>query len=229
MFYKTAWMRDTMDYNIMDVKEGIVVPVKTFNIDFNKRTQEMFTSFAGVTPGHIDPELNVFEEIWNTDEDWVYQTKIYEHEEDGFNFKYRYLIHAQAFGESFEDDENFDQEHDIGVGLYLVLTPDSMDPEKLFEIAQCYGMEDNLDQVRCFEIQDYGEGVFLGGTEGMIRGEAWEGISYEEIPKMVNLISNCIDAIDGMRGFWLDRLQNQLGDTGWSKIHEVIKEQPVEE
>lgn len=184
-----------------------------------------FTSFDGIEPGKIEDKSDLFECVLENYPDYIYETKKeYEHEKDEyegieFSFKYKYMIQIKGYGEYFQDDENFDQENSFGAAVYLVISPENLSCKNKYKIAECMGSEDKLSYS---DIVEYGSGVMMGHTEGIYRGEEFDGFSEDDIPKVVNLIANCLDGYEMIRGFRMDKPFNAVGWTGWTTIHELL-------
>ena len=182
------------------------------------------TMMGTATPCGIDTKLNLFENIYDTGEDVVFQTtKIYEHVEEGLNFKYRYLIKVTNVNDDPINDAKF------GAYVYLVLMPDSFNEITRTNICEFCGVE--YEKLECVDIIEYGCGVLMAWTNGMLVNDAETNFfDYEEVSKLVNLVSNVVEHIDMMRGFCLDAPYNALGDTGWDTIKDIkIEEAEAED
>ena len=91
----------------------------------------------------------------------------------------------------------------------MVVAPKSICEEVLNEIkAITDGYTEYQDITQC------GLGITM----------AWENnlISEKEVDNKILEAMNCIQVIDGLRGFHLDRVWNQLGTNGWNMIEYVI-------
>jgi hypothetical protein len=178
------------------------------------------TMIGTTTPCGIDINLNLFENIYDTGEDVVFQTtKVYEHIEEGLNFKYRYLIKVTRVNDDFTNDDPINSDI-FGAYVYLVLMPDSLNELTRTNICEFCGIE--YDKLECADIIEYGCGVLVAWTNGMLVTDAETNFfDYEEVSRLVNLVSNVVEHIDMMRGFCLDAPYNALGNTGWDTIKDI--------
>jgi hypothetical protein len=186
-------------------------------------------SFAGVTPQVIDKSLNLFKEIYNDDGRIYLETAYtYQHVEDGLIFEYKYVLAINDYAQWMD---SIDPEFPYFAELYLIPTPESLDKQVLEELAGSNGVEP--DEVLIYDLVIEGDSVMLGATEGLYQimdrntgnmtdNEVCEGFTEEDIPTIINLVSNVISAIDMVRGFYLDRVINGVGWTGWDVIQELV-------
>ena len=190
--------------------------------------------FAGVAPQGLDKSLNLFKEIYNDDGRIYLETAhTYQHVEDGLIFEYKYVLSITDYS-TWMDSINPDFPY--FAELYLIPTPESLDKGVLKELAECNGIEQ--DEVTIYDLIIEGDSVMLGATEGLYQimdanagkmkdNEVYEGFTEEDIPELINLVSNVIDAIDMVRGFYLDRVFNGIGWNGWDVIQKLVNGQEL--
>ena len=149
----------------------------------------------------------LFEKVAEFDDgdDIYYQTtKVYEHTEKGFNYKYRYVlrflnIHFDCFGLN----EDADQEPEYCAYVYLVLMPESIRDDIKQEI--CKYQEVRPEDLQCINIARYGCVSNLLFTEDVLgKTENNNYCKYEEIPQSLELFSRAIECIDPHKELYLN-------------------------
>lgn len=136
----------------------------------------------------IEDDFTLEEE---TDDLVVYvSNEIYHHNEDpNYNFNYQFVIDASRV-----DDMTV-------YSLSIVLTFDSLSEERKKDIVNMCGTDTP-------NILD----VFYYGAMIMLHSECTE----EEYDKNVmDKIASMVSMVNSLRGFYLDKEQNQIGTTGW--------------
>lgn len=130
-------------------------------------------------------------------------------DDNGLKFNYRYVID----GGTYFDDGKVHRFYN----LLLVVCPKSLCKEKLESVLDCCGI--NVDEANCCDVADYGLSVPMGGVEFEYDEENDEGWNDE----VLNNIANVFETIDRLRGFYLDKPMNRLGNTGWDLLYEAVQ------
>lgn len=163
----------------------------------------MIDSIFGIKPSTIKPEAlenNFIERYFESDNAFFETKETFHHEEDGLVFDYKYIIEAVWCDGS------------IFYGLYLVPDAKSLAPEKLTSVAKCSGIEE--DEVDYYDIFSYGINILVGN---------YEDKDCEDIKEdIINLIANIYTFVDGMFGFYMDKIQNRIGTSGWDMLNDYI-------
>jgi len=153
---------------------------------------------------------DVFELIYDNDDDIYFQTKkTYLHEEEGLNFKYKYLVscHYREF-----EDEN-DNNHLLQLSMIV-------DEFSLADEVKEYILGGDEYEITNVDIFENTFPIPFGYEE--IRLEFKEWLEQPLLIDKLNTISVLMDMFDGIRGFWLDRVWNGIGSTGWDSIKYCI-------
>jgi len=120
----------------------------------------------------------------------------YEHDEEGFKFKYRYCIEV-----------NWVDENEYLYSLMLVPTCESVNKEKQESVLSSGGCDE------IYDVCSYGCNVSM--CSACEKSETWdEGI----VTKMMSIV----EVINSLRGFYLDRYVNRIGNTGWDMLDDFI-------
>lgn len=147
-------------------------------------------------------------------ESYYITKKTYNHEEDGLNFKYKYVVRVEDLYELSGCDEHKGK---FAINLYLVPTTDSMNESVLSRVKLSCGIDDD-DELNVADIISYG----LGAN---ILSEIVPNCRYidgTKVNEKLLAIANLLETIDSMRGFFLDRAWNRIGTTGWDVLKEMI-------
>lgn len=160
---------------------------------------------------------NEFKKIYETDSELFFLSKkTFHHEEEDFNFDYKYAISIMDI--SFLTGE----ESPYTVGLYLVVSPNSLCSSSAESIADYADWSDNevSDEWKYKDIVDYGLGVLMASSEVEYTEGDWDELEVlqEEIKNVVAVYK----VIDSLRGFYLDKPMNMIGTNGWDFINECI-------
>lgn len=141
-----------------------------------------------------------FDEVY-FDEDNVFfvSKETFKHEEEGLTFNYKYAIQA-AYCEGR-----------IYYSLELVPCADSLCEKKRNDIISSCGCED--EEISIYDIVSYGCSVSMG----------CESVESEEIDeRYFDLIASVFETTDRLRGFYLDKYVNRIGNTGWDLLEDFI-------
>lgn len=178
-------------------------------------------SFAGIVPSYIDASLNVFETLFEDEEIILQSVKTYEHEEDGFNFKYKYILRIQNYFCSSRMVEVEEEVNVYGADLSLMPIVESIDDSYLEKVASC--CSEDPENITNYDVFSYGGFVTMGATQGVDDyQDEFKGFSEADIPAVIALVSNVLETIDGMRGFYLDKVFNKINWNGWDVLNEIV-------
>lgn len=151
----------------------------------------------------VKPMLDAFDEEYRDDKydiGALYVSKrTFLHEEEGMTFEYKYLIEVVAF-----DGKTY-------YSLCLCPTQAYLHHNIIEGIFGMCGFDDSM----CLNDIDYGDIISYCGAI-QFGCEEREGEKIDD--EVINLIANVYETIDGLRGFYLDKPQNMLGNNGWDKI-----------
>ena len=133
----------------------------------------------------------------------------------------KYVIEVMDFREFCDEDK-------VTVNLMIVPTLQSLSEKNRKSVVDQFG-----DDIPTFDITEdiarYGLQVALGGEEFEVDDEDSDWEDREEIRECLNGIANIFETINSMRGFWLDRIQNGIGNTGWDFLNDYINDQSFTE
>lgn len=169
------------------------------------------------------PWSDKFELVHDWDEERWYASKetLLHDEGDDFTFKYKYLIDVLIYGDS---------KAYVGYNLIMMPTPEYWDEKCIENIAEQLGYD--IEQTRKFmadnpdaamiELASYGKCVHVGGPacQYFEEFENWDDVVVRD--EVLNAIATVITPIDRMRGFYLDRYVNRIGETGWDELHCIL-------
>ena len=135
---------------------------------------------------------------WDDTEAWMSKEVFHHDVEDDpkDNFDYRYMIEAYQC----EDDGN------TYYHIYMVPCYSSLSDKMKKNVLDCAGVEP--EDINDRDVFDYGCMIVLDS-------EKQEG---EYNPETMDKIATVYKCIDSLRGFYLDRFQNRIGNTGWDML-----------
>ena len=135
---------------------------------------------------------------WDDTEAWMSKEVFHHDVEDDpkDNFDYRYLIEAYYC----------EEENKTYYCLYLIPCYSSLSEKMKANVLDCAGVEPE-------DIND--RDVFDYGCQLVLARESQEG---EYNPETMDKIASVYKCIDRLRGFYLDRFQNRIGNTGWDML-----------
>lgn len=129
------------------------------------------------------------------------------HEEEGMTFEYKYLIQIDAF-----DGSTY-------YSLHLCPTQAYLHHNIVDSIFAMCGFDEN----NCPNDIDFSDIISYCGAIQMGKTYIKEGEKIDD--EVINLIANVYETIDGLRGFYLDRKQNMLGNNGWDKLNYFLNDE----
>ena len=187
----------------------------------------MLREFGGVST-YLE-EVNVeehFEERCN-DAGYLFLLgkKEFQHEEEGLNFKYRYAIRVLDL-EELSGEEGAP----ILIELLLVPSPESLCEKAIEDVGESFdwGRGDLLIECKYWDIAEYSYAVRM--LEDSIKGvteDKYDLLELEPVKAKIEALVAVYEAVDGMRGFYLDRAWNLIGTTGWDTLNNAINNEPL--
>lgn len=139
--------------------------------------------------------FNRLREIDN-DYQFTYQTKVY----NNGDFNYRVFINIVDYNKAAGVNGFF-------VNVCIAKTVRSLKASQVKDILKCFGI-DNKSNLSDFDVFDYGYNACI--TKHPSRVE-----TIQEAKNIANSFKENIDIYTRLIGFYLDRPQNMIGDTGW--------------
>lgn len=174
-------------------------------------------NFDGISMDKINKEAlnNNFNCIWDDNERTVYLSKeTYDQGEEDpeYNFNYKYFI--------IKDLIDFDEKPmSVRIGIELVPAIESIHPDKLKDLAEEFGIEVEDITYQDLSFGDYG--IILSYEDVPIKDESeWDS---KKVNKKLNIAANCVNTINSLRGFFIDKKQNLVGLTGWNYIYQLTR------
>lgn len=180
-----------------------------------------------------DAELPKWDDIWELvcefDEEIVFQTKkTYLHEDEcefgNFTFEYKYVL-VCAYNEDYSKDTE-EEQYNWYLELYMCPLIKCLNPKIIEDLVMYNGVE--LENLNLYDL-------ILTKQCPLLEHSKFENCDYDFVisPNFESLLSTqgeeilskagvCIDLIDSMRGFCLDKIENGLGNTGWDFLKELI-------
>lgn len=166
--------------------------------------------------------LDLFEEYYNDAGEMIaFSKEVFEHGfdyEDNYKFKYKLCIKAIAMSEFLADDE--EGHNDVHVELYIVPLPEYLNSKIKEEIMDYMGVE----EIDVYDIISYGSCPCLDEDCLTLNDDAefYDVTENQEVVKMLNACATTCEAINNLRGFYLDRTWNLIGNTGWDLLDNMI-------
>ena len=165
---------------------------------------------------------DLFEEYYNDCGELVaFSKEVYEHgfdDEDYYKFKYKLCIKVMAMSEFVAEDE--DGHNDVHFELSLVPLPEYLNSKIKDEIADCMGVE----EIDVYDIVSYGCCPYLDRDCLTLNDDAelYNVTESEEVIRMLDACATASGTINSLRGFYLDRAWNMIGNTGWDLLDNMI-------
>ena len=139
------------------------------------------------------------EDFFESDHAFFVSKETFTHEDDGLNFDYKYAIEADYC------------EGKIFYMLNLVPCANSLNKAKLESVASCSGVDES--EVNIYDICAYGCSVMMG----------CESVESEDVDEhYLNVIASVFESVDRLRGFYLDKYVNRIGNTGWDLLDDFV-------
>ncbi len=187
--------------------------------------------FAGYRPGNPEQIISwkeKFDEIYNDGGQLTLLSKgTYEAEadEDMPAFEYRYIIKAmdlQAFGSD---------QKTICFRLYLCPLRKYWEPEVLKDLSEDNNKDWFFEDAAESGILPHIGEEYLDYTDSDVKpdenGNKWYDYFYHitnwaKANEMLNVIATVLYPMDRTRGYGLDQIWNQLGNTGWDLLEYIL-------
>ena len=151
--------------------------------------------------------------------------KEYEHVEDGLTFKYRYIIRALDLTEATGEDGE-----PIVVELLLTPTHDSLCEEERKSISESmmWSSHGLSDEWKTIDIAEYGSAVTMECEAiELVNEDEYSLMELAEMVDVVERITMVYEAIDSLRGFFLDRPWNLIGTNGWDTLKSAVNNEEL--
>ena len=158
-----------------------------------------------------------FELFYDNDYEQFYLSKReFTHEEEDFNFNYKYAISVKDLAEYTGEPSP------ISIELAIVVSPDSLCDKTRDSIADSsdWSSEDLDSDWKYYDIYSYMPITMDTVELPNDSGKAIEDI--EELTYLLDSIGAVYECVDSLRGFYLDRPWNRIGSTGWDLLKEFV-------
>ena len=166
--------------------------------------------FGWQTDQRFDDWSEKFIKHYENDDETLYVSKetFHHNEDDGFNFDYKYCVNFINIAEFPDENENT-----VGYDFLMVVMPKSLHKSHIESICECCDVTPDAIDIHDVIDQICGSVRFGSGT-----CKDW---SEEE--EVVLKIANVFEAMDRMRGFYIDKPWNMIGSTGWDTLEYATK------
>lgn len=149
-----------------------------------------------------------FAEIFNDGDSVIIETeKVFEHEEEGLMFEYRYVIETLDWFKITGDKQ---YEGMTYITVYLVPTMESLNVTIIESLKDIY--KDDFNNIGTNELL----------AEGYAIRFLYELVDNTKENECVLFAKHLIPHLDNMRGFYLDEPLNMIGTDGWKMLHDYI-------
>ena len=147
-----------------------------------------------------------FETLYDDGGSFHQSKEVFRHDvDDDLNFDYRICVEVIDWQEATgEDDKEFILE------LKLVPEFKSLSPKHQASVLSCCGIDEA--EVNAWDVSSYGLNVMLASEE----------CHYDELDAKLEAVANVFESINSLRGFYLDRYVNRIGNTGWDLLFDFI-------
>ena len=167
----------------------------------------------------------LFEEIYNDDGSLIALSKeVFKHYEPNENgdekiwFEYHLGIQVTSmYSYLNEDEEGYDH---IYIELFIVPLPKYLHENKLKQVASFCGIENH--EVVSRDIIDYGGCPVLEKDTVYNSEEYYDVTENEDVVTKLDTCAHISVAVNGTRGFALDKAWNAIGSTGWDLLYDMI-------
>lgn len=174
--------------------------------------------FGGVSTYKESVNVEEHFEEWYNDAGnlFLLGKKEFQHEEEGFNFKYRYAIRALDI-EELSGEEGAP----IHIELLLVPSPESLCEKAIEDVGGSFDWDSDDLSIECkyWDIAEYSYAVRMleDSIEGLTE-DKYDLLDLEPVKAKIEALVATYEAVDSMRGFNLDRAWNMIGTTGWDTL-----------
>lgn len=144
-------------------------------------------------------------------EDFYTSNEVFTHEEEGLTFKYRYAVQFDCECDDLED---------CYFSLFMVPEFESLHDNKKDSIREsCPDVEDS--DFNAYDVVL--EGCCLTIHYGKVADITDSEDATEFRNDVISVVNTLLPAINGMRGFVLDRYINRIGSTGWDEVRSWLE------
>ena len=168
--------------------------------------------FAGVHTKHITDYKNILELCYEGDDYIYFRTKkVYTYEDKQMCFDYRYVVCCLLL------DEHDDCDINHVMAITMAVEPEHVNFEVLYSTAFAYGLEETDYMPNCVDIVRESATPMIFLDEGIsLEFQPW--FEQDIFVNKINAASAIIETIDAQRTFYLDKVWNRMGTTGWDSL-----------
>lgn len=149
-----------------------------------------------------------FETIFDDCGSFHQSKEMFRHDDDDLGFDYRICVEVVDWQEATGEDDK-----ELVLELKLVPEFKSLSPKYQSSVLSCCGIEEA--EVNALDVSSYGCNVLLASEE----------CKYDELDEKLEAIANVFESINSLRGFYLDRYVNRIGNTGWDYLNGFINDE----
>lgn len=141
---------------------------------------------------------------WSDSETMYFESnETFQHIDDDYSFNYKFIVEIE--------ERYWENKEDFAVTLQMVVLPESCNKENLESVACSAGIE--TEEVTWWDLLVYGGfNVKFGETI----------CEKDSIEETVLQISHVLDCMNGLFGFFMDRVWNGIGSTGWDIVSHAV-------
>ena len=174
----------------------------------------VFAENVATINGRAKSFKRMFDEINYCTETYYFTKRTFKHEEEGFDFEYKYVVRVEDLYELTGDE---DYKGKFAIDLYLVPTESCLCEKTRARVRESCGLSED-DNLYLSDIVSYG----LGARLLYEIADNCRYIDGSKVRSKLLAIANLLEMVDSMRGFYLDAVWNGIGSTGWDVIKEMI-------
>ena len=181
-------------------------------------------TYLGITY-QAENEVNVndlYNEVGNGDNRIYISKETFKHGEDNEpfnNMTYKLVILCQTDSGLEIKNENGEDVYADYYTAYLVPTTNLIHESKVRALMDCYGWENETIENA---LKEFDEGDFANEGYGVLLGDYAEETQDEFNMGVINGFATALETINSMRGFYLDRVMNGIGMTGWDFLEMTL-------
>ena len=181
----------------------------------------MNKSFGGWSADNVIDYTEKFDVVYDDDGQLILESKqTFAHTDDSElpDFEYKYVVRCLDLPRFGAEDNS------ISIELLMVVLPKYWCPDKIQRIVNGYGGIDSIDDICIDMLLDYGvqfANEYVGYSEDNEDGY-YHITDNNEVVDTLNVCASVFEAMNGMRGFILDRTWNMIGTTGWDVLRDVL-------
>lgn len=197
-----------------------------------KDRREWMFEFAGVT-AFVDntkemavDTAELWTELLNDAGNAYWMSNVHTHSEEGLEFEYRYVVNATITGTEARDS--------LLVSLDMIILPQYLSKAKYNDMVGCYEWTDETSvETTVLDLTMEGYVINMGYKSYPIREEEGDVLGSLDrdwdagINQIILGVMATSRTIDGLRGFFLDRIVTGNGKNGWDYIQYFTKDVPI--